>query len=93
MTGGGGEVLEKVAEGEKEEDERPGAGRAKGGLEGGGSLPALLEEGEEVEEGGEEDEEKMWKGLGGAEESARLGRNSAKQKTRSYKITFPQQKE
>lgn len=36
-------------------ERRPGAGRAVGGLEGGGSLPGLLEEGE-AEEGGEEEQ-------------------------------------
>lgn len=65
-AGGGGEALE---EGEEEEDERPGAGRAEGGLEGGGSLPALLDEGKEEEEG-------RRKGLRGEEESVRLDKSS-----------------
>lgn len=67
--GGGGEALEEEeeeAEEEEEEEERPGAGRAKGGLEGGGSLPALLEEGEEEEKGREEGRRK---GLSGEEGS------------------------
>lgn len=52
VTEDGGQDLEEDEE--EEEDERPGAGRAEGGLDGGGSLPALLMEGEdsgEVEEG------------------------------------------
>lgn len=75
MTGaeGGGEDLE---EGEEEEDEveeedRPGAGRAEGGLEGGGSLPALFDEGKEEESG-----DGRRKGLRGEEESMRLGKSS-----------------
>ncbi len=50
-VGGGGEALEE--EEDEEDNERPGAGRAEGGLEGGGSLPALLDKGEE--ERGEEE--------------------------------------
>lgn len=52
MTGAGGEDLEEEEE-DEDEDKRPGAGRAEGGLEGGGSLPALLEMEErgEVEDG------------------------------------------
>lgn len=62
---GDGDALEEA---EEEEMERPGAGRAEGGLDGGGSLPALLDSGEE--------EEGRRKGLRGGEELMRLGKSS-----------------
>lgn len=85
--GRGGEALEEGKEGEEEEEKRPGAGRAVGGLEGGGSLPGLLEEGE-VEEGGEK--EGRTKGLR-VKESVRPdkrsgGRMGKRRKTRSNKL-------
>lgn len=50
-----GQDFEEEEEEDEEDEERPGAGRAEGGLDGGGSLPALLMEGEdgrgEVEDG------------------------------------------
>lgn len=51
-------------------EERAGAGRAEGGLEGGGSLLALIEEGEEDEEG-------RRKGLTGEVGQVRLDKRSA----------------
>ncbi len=68
-VGGGGEALEEE---EEENEERPGAGRAVGGLEGGGSLPALLDEGEEQR--GEEEGKR--KGFKGEDESMRLDKSS-----------------
>lgn len=49
VTGAGAE--DTLEEEDNEEEERPGAGSPDGGLDGGGSLPALLEEGEEEERG------------------------------------------
>lgn len=57
MTGAGEED-----EDEEEEEERPGAGKAEGGLEEGGSLPALPDGGEEEERG--EEERKGFRGVG-----------------------------
>lgn len=69
VTEDGGQDFEE----EEEEDERPGAGRAEGGLDGGGSLPTLLAEGEEergeVEEGRQD--------LGEDRESLELDSSSA----------------
>lgn len=79
MTGaeGGGEDLEEGEEEEEEdeveEEDRPGAGRAEGGLEGGGSLPALFDEGKEEGSG---EEHGRRKGLRGEEELMRLGKSS-----------------
>lgn len=75
-AGGGGEALGEDEE--DEEEERPGAGRAEGGLEGGGSLPALLEEGK-VERSGEEVGRR--KGLRGEEASMRLDKSSGEGET------------
>lgn len=75
-AGGGGEALGEDEE--DEEEERPGAGRAEGGLEGGGSLPALLEE-RKVEGSGEEVGRR--KGLRGEEASMRLDKSSGEGET------------
>lgn len=75
-AGGGGEALGEDEE--DEEEERPGAGRAEGGLEGGGSLPALLEEGKEE---GSEEEVGRRKGLRGEEASMRLDKSSGEGET------------